>query len=63
MTLDDKLIIFCGRKVGAEGLSCDLTLRGIPCQVIHGNREQSDREQALDDIKTGELEKNYLKQS
>lgn len=52
---DDKAIIFCGRKDRADSLSCDFVLSGISCQSIHGNREQSDREQALADIKSGEV--------
>lgn len=51
----DKAIIFCGRKDGADSLSCEFVLKGINCQCIHGNREQSDREQALADIKSGEV--------
>lgn len=51
----DKCIIFCGRKVVADSLSCDLSLNYVPCAAIHGNREQSDREQALEDIKSGEV--------
>jgi ATP-dependent RNA helicase DDX43 len=49
----DKVIIFCGKKDRADHLSCDFTLHGLKCQALHGNREQIDREQALDDIKTG----------
>ena len=30
-------------------------IAGIGCQCIHGDREQSDREQALLDLKTGEV--------
>jgi ATP-dependent RNA helicase DDX43 len=52
---NDKAIIFCGRKDGADSLSCEFVLKGISCQCIHGNREQSDREQALEDIKSGEV--------
>lgn len=52
---NDKAIIFCGRKDRADSLSCDFVLAGISCQSIHGNREQSDREQALADIKSGEV--------
>lgn len=55
MSKDDKVIIFCGKKDRADSLSCDFVLKGIKCQSIHGNREQSDREQALDDIKSGEV--------
>lgn len=55
MTPTDKAIIFCGRKDRADSLSCDFVLAGINCTSIHGNREQSDREQALADIKSGEV--------
>jgi ATP-dependent RNA helicase DDX43 len=53
MTPNDKAIIFCGKKDRADNLSCEFVLKGIPCQAIHGNRDQSDREQALADIKDG----------
>lgn len=55
MTPTDKAIIFCGRKDRADSLSCDFALKNISCQSIHGNRDQSDREQALADIKSGEV--------
>ncbi|XP_052777859.1 probable ATP-dependent RNA helicase DDX43 [Mya arenaria] len=54
MQEDDKIIVFMGRKVKADDLSSDFTLNGVNCQCIHGDREQIDREQALEDIKTGE---------
>ena len=31
-----------------------MSLKSINCQSIHGDREQSDREAALKDLKTGE---------
>uniref|UniRef100_A0A182MJI6 RNA helicase n=1 Tax=Anopheles culicifacies TaxID=139723 RepID=A0A182MJI6_9DIPT len=49
----DKVIIFCGKKTRADDLSSEFMLSNIPCQSIHGNREQSDREKALEDIKSG----------
>lgn len=55
MTPEDKAIIFCGKKDRADSLSCEFVLADIKCQAIHGNREQSDREQALADIKSGEV--------
>ncbi|CRL05202.1 CLUMA_CG017979, isoform A [Clunio marinus] len=55
MSDTDKAIIFCGRKDSADSLSTEFALLGINCQSIHGNREQSDREQALADIKSGEV--------
>lgn len=50
---DEKAIIFCGKKARADDLSSEFSLEGICCQCIHGNRDQSDREQALADIKEG----------
>lgn len=49
----DKLIVFVGRKSMADNLSCDLAMKNIQCQSIHGDREQQDREDALEDFKTG----------
>uniref|UniRef100_A0A2M4AJZ0 RNA helicase n=2 Tax=Anopheles triannulatus TaxID=58253 RepID=A0A2M4AJZ0_9DIPT len=49
----DKVIIFCGKKTRADDLSSEFVLSDIGCQSIHGNREQADREQALEDIKRG----------
>uniref|UniRef100_A0A8C3K4P8 RNA helicase n=1 Tax=Calidris pygmaea TaxID=425635 RepID=A0A8C3K4P8_9CHAR len=51
----DKVIIFVGKKVTADDLASDFGLLGIPVQSLHGNREQCDREQALDDFKTGKV--------
>lgn len=39
--------------ISADDLSSDFGLQGIPVQSLHGNREQCDREQALDDFKKG----------
>ncbi|XP_013119607.1 probable ATP-dependent RNA helicase DDX43 [Stomoxys calcitrans] len=55
MEYDEKVIIFCGKKVRADDLSSDLTLDGFRCQCIHGSRDQSDREQAIADISSGEV--------
>ncbi|OPJ73391.1 putative ATP-dependent RNA helicase DDX43 [Patagioenas fasciata monilis] len=51
----DKVIIFVGRKITADDLASDFGLQGIPVQSLHGNREQCDREQALDDFRTGKV--------
>ncbi|XP_009991296.1 PREDICTED: probable ATP-dependent RNA helicase DDX43, partial [Tauraco erythrolophus] len=51
----DKVIIFVGKKLTADDLASDFGLQGIPVQSLHGNREQCDREQALDDFKTGRV--------
>ncbi|XP_069462347.1 probable ATP-dependent RNA helicase DDX53 [Ambystoma mexicanum] len=55
MKPDDKVIIFVGKKLVADDLSSDFSLQGIPVQSLHGNREQCDREQALDDFKKGKV--------
>ncbi|KAM4694313.1 putative ATP-dependent RNA helicase DDX43 [Discoglossus pictus] len=52
---EDKVIIFVGKKLIADDLSSDFSLQGIPVQSLHGNREQCDREQALDDFKKGKV--------
>ncbi|KAM9382199.1 putative ATP-dependent RNA helicase DDX43 [Phaethornis superciliosus] len=51
----DKVIIFVGKKLTADDIASDFGLQGIPVQSLHGNREQCDREQALDDFKTGKV--------
>lgn len=53
MEPDDKVIVFVGKKARADDLASEFCLRNINCQSIHGNREQCDREQALEDIKDG----------
>ncbi|XP_066274835.1 probable ATP-dependent RNA helicase DDX43 [Branchiostoma lanceolatum] len=53
MDEDDKAIIFVGRKVTADDLSSDFSLDGINCECIHGDREQCDRESALEALKEG----------
>ncbi|NWH58026.1 DDX43 helicase, partial [Geococcyx californianus] len=51
----DKVIIFVGKKLVADDLASDLGLQGIPVQSLHGDREQCDREEALDDFKKGKV--------
>ncbi|XP_041419036.1 probable ATP-dependent RNA helicase DDX43 isoform X2 [Xenopus laevis] len=51
----DKVLVFVGKKLVADDLSSDFSLQGIPVQSLHGNREQCDREQALDDFKKGKV--------
>ncbi|XP_078487611.1 putative ATP-dependent RNA helicase DDX43 [Ciona intestinalis] len=52
---EDKVLVFVGKKVTCDYLSGDLSYNDILCQSIHGGREQYDREQALDDFKTGQV--------
>jgi len=56
MNENDKAIIFCSKKTRADELSSEFCLNNINCQCIHGGRYQSDREQALADIKSGEVQ-------
>nr|XP_006213079.1 DEAD box protein 53 [Vicugna pacos] len=51
----DKVILFVNRKLVADDLSSDLCIHGIPVQSLHGDREQSDRERALEDFRSGEV--------
>ncbi|XP_062570833.1 probable ATP-dependent RNA helicase DDX43 [Saccostrea cucullata] len=53
MEEEDKVLVFVGKKLTADDLSSDLSLKMINCQCIHGDREQCDREQALEDFKLG----------
>lgn len=53
MDKDDKVIIFCGKKARASHIFTELVLKGIPCQALHGDRDQSDREAALEDMIDG----------
>lgn len=55
MKEDDKVIVFVGKKTRADELSAEMALKGVHVQSIHGDREQSDREQALEDIKSGDV--------
>ncbi|KAL3288434.1 hypothetical protein HHI36_002880 [Cryptolaemus montrouzieri] len=56
MAPEDKAIVFCGKKSRADDVASELALLGIHCQTMHGDREQSDREQALEDITDGTVQ-------
>lgn len=49
----DKVIIFCGKKATASHISTELAMKGIECQSLHGDRDQSDREAALEEMVDG----------
>ncbi|KAM8852255.1 putative ATP-dependent RNA helicase DDX43 isoform 3-T3 [Synchiropus picturatus] len=51
----DKVLIFVGKKLVADDLSSDLCLQGLAVQSLHGDREQYDREEALEDFKEGRV--------
>ncbi|KYN18370.1 PREDICTED: probable ATP-dependent RNA helicase DDX43 [Trachymyrmex cornetzi] len=56
MSSHDKVIVFFVKKSKVDDISSDLALTNIDCQSIHGNRDQSDREQALEVLKTGAIQ-------
>ncbi|XP_072933321.1 probable ATP-dependent RNA helicase DDX43 [Epargyreus clarus] len=49
----DKVIIFCGKKATATHITTELCLKGIECQSLHGDRDQIDREAALEEMVDG----------
>ncbi|KAM7044488.1 DEAD box protein 53 [Molossus nigricans] len=51
----DKVIVFVSRKLVADDLSSDLSIQGLCVQTLHGDREQSEREEALDDFNRGNV--------
>ncbi|CAK7309856.1 Probable ATP-dependent RNA helicase DDX43 [Vulpes lagopus] len=55
LSSQDKVIVFVSRKAIADHLSSDLILRHISVESLHGNREQYDRERALENFKTGKV--------
>jgi len=55
MQPDEKVIVFVMRKTRADFISAELAMRNIIAQCIHGGRDQEDREQALIDLKSGEV--------
>ncbi|XP_003791983.2 DEAD box protein 53 [Otolemur garnettii] len=55
MSPNDKVLVFVNRKLVADDLSSDFGILGIPVQSLHGDREQCDREQALEDFKSGRV--------
>uniref|UniRef100_A0A2C9L7A0 RNA helicase n=1 Tax=Biomphalaria glabrata TaxID=6526 RepID=A0A2C9L7A0_BIOGL len=55
MQKNDKAIVFVGKKIIADDVSSDLAMKNITCQCIHGDREQCDREAALEEFKDGSV--------
>ncbi|KAG1951111.1 probable ATP-dependent RNA helicase DDX43 isoform X1 [Pimephales promelas] len=51
----DKVLIFVGKKIKADDLSSDMCLQGLTVQSLHGDREQCDREEALQDFRDGRV--------
>jgi ATP-dependent RNA helicase RhlE len=48
-------IIFCSTKIGADRLYRALHERQLPVGVIHGDREQADRDKVLVDFRSGKV--------
>ncbi|RUS80488.1 hypothetical protein EGW08_011766, partial [Elysia chlorotica] len=55
MRPDDKVIVFVGKKIVADDVSSDLAMNNITCQCIHGDREQCDREAALEEFRNSSV--------
>lgn len=55
MKPDEKVIVFVGKKIVADDVSSDLAMSNIICQCIHGDREQCDREAALEEFKNSSV--------
>ncbi len=51
-----QVIVFCNSKLGASRLARQLERDGVVATAIHGDRSQSERMQALDAFKRGEVE-------
>jgi superfamily II DNA/RNA helicase len=51
-----QVIVFCNSKIGASRLARQLERSGVVATAIHGDRTQSERMQALDAFKRGEIE-------
>ncbi|KAG7165067.1 ATP-dependent RNA helicase DDX43-like, partial [Homarus americanus] len=51
----DKAIVFVGRKTMVDYLTVEMMEEGLYVQSMHGDRDQHDREQALNDLKTGKI--------
>lgn len=52
---DCKVLIFCQTKRGCEALCNDLRRFRVPAASIHGDKDQRDREQALNGLKRGDI--------
>lgn len=51
----EKIIVFCETKYGAQRLSDRLSKSGHPATAIHGNKSQGQRDRALRDFKSGQV--------
>jgi len=53
---NNKTIVFCDTKRGADNLCRELTYNGYSALSIHGDKEQRERDQILRDFKNGEID-------
>lgn len=51
----EKVLVFCGKKYGAQRLADKLNKTEIAAAAIHGNKSQSQRTRALDAFKSGKV--------
>jgi ATP-dependent RNA helicase RhlE len=51
----DRVLVFSRTKHGTEKLANALSQAGIPSESIHGNKQQSARQRALNDFKLGKV--------
>lgn len=56
MNRDDKVIIFVGKKIKVDEIEWKMRSSDILCSSIHGDREQWERDMALNDFKTGKTQ-------
>ncbi|MCH4034243.1 MAG: DEAD/DEAH box helicase [Lachnospiraceae bacterium] len=52
----EKAIVFVRTKHGADRLKKQLTRDGVPCVVIHGDRTQGQRQNALEQFRSGQVD-------
>merc|ERR1719305_1558585 len=50
-----KALVFCNTKVGTERVSNQLHRQGVPCNAIHGDKDQMQRDRALNGLKSGDI--------
>lgn len=53
--IDGRALVFCERQEMCEDLLLKLLKRGYACNSIHGAKEQTDRDDAINDFKSGAL--------
>jgi ATP-dependent RNA helicase RhlE len=51
----DRALVFTRTKHGADKVTKNLAIDGIPCAAIHGEKSQGQRERALADFKAGKI--------